>query len=122
MWVNITDSLLSVVLIIVLIPRIGIAGYAIVIVLMEGYNFILSMLRLKKRIRIKVNVPCAIVLPLISSLLSAYISKSLFIFGSHESALWLILKGVFMLSAFVVIYTALRLILSKTKKKRPYRN
>ena len=50
MWVNITDSLLSVILVWVLIPRLGIIGYAFVIVIMEGYNFALSIWRLKKKV------------------------------------------------------------------------
>ena len=120
MWVNITDSLLSVLLIVLLIPRIGIAGYAIVIVLMEGYNFVLSMLRLRKRIRIKVDFLSAIALPLICSLLSAHISRSLFIFGSKESVIWIVLKGVFMLSVFIVFYSVSNMIFKYQKKKRSY--
>ena len=120
MWVNITDSLLSVMLIVILIPRIGIAGYAIVIVLMEGYNFLLSMLRLRKRIRIRIDALSAIVLPLISSLAAAYLSRALFTFGSHESILWLILKGVFMLAIFVFIYVVLHTVFNLKKKKRSY--
>lgn len=122
MWVNITDSLLSVILIIILIPRIGIAGYAIVIVVMEGYNFLLSMIRLRKRIKIRIKLASAIVLPLVSAFSAAYISRSLFLFGSSESALWLILKGVFMLSVFVAVYSAMKLLIDKNKKKRPYAN
>ena len=111
MWVNITDSLLSVLLIVLLIPRIGIAGYAIAIVLMEGYNFVLSMIRLRKRIRIRVDFLSAVALPLICSLVAALISRSLFIFGSQESVIWIILKGVFMLSAFVAMYSITNIIL-----------
>lgn len=122
MWVNITDSLLSVILIVILIPRIGIAGYAIVIVVMEGYNFLLSILRLRKRIRIRVDMRSAIVLPIVSAFTAAYTSRSLFIFGSHESALWLVLKGVFMLAVFVLTYSVLNLAFSKIKTKRPYAN
>lgn len=113
MWVNITDSLISVLLIVLLIPRLGIAGYAIVIVVMEGYNFLLSMLRLKKRVQIRVSFINAVALPLISALASAYISKSLFVFGSREAVPWLILKGVFMLSAFIFIYSALKCVIRR---------
>jgi stage V sporulation protein B len=122
MWVNITDSLLSVILIVILIPRIGIAGYAIVIVVMEGYNFLLSMIRLGKRIRISVNIRTAILLPLISALSAAYLSRTLFIFGSHESVVWLLLKGVFMLSVFILVYSVLKAVLVNRKNKRPYAN
>ena len=120
MWVNITDSLLSVILIVILIPRIGIAGYAIVIVLMEGYNFLLSMLRLRKRIKIRVDFSSAVVLPLVASFLAAYLSRTLFIFGSQESVVWLILKGVFMMAIFLFIYTSVKLIFKSRIIKRPY--
>jgi stage V sporulation protein B len=120
MWVNITDSLLSLLLIILLIPRLGIAGYAVVIVVMEGYNFLLSTIRLRKRIRVEINVRDALLFPLVSSALAAYLSRSLFNFGSRESALWLILKGVFMLSVFVFVYSILRLFKSKKESERPY--
>ena len=46
MWVNITDSALSVALVWFLIPKMGILGYALVIIIMEAYNFILSYFRL----------------------------------------------------------------------------
>ena len=104
MWVNISDSLLSVFLVWLLIPRMGIMGYALVIVVMEGYNFLLSFLRLRKKIRLTLKPKKAIFLPLVASLISAYLSRTLFDFcGSTAASFWLIMKMLFALSITVCV-------------------
>ncbi len=109
MWVNISDSLLSVVLVWFLIPKLGITGYAVVIVVMEGYNFLLSVLRLRKRVAFKINPIEAVALPLAAAVLSAYLSKRLFAFsGSTVTPLWLILKIIFALSMLVAALSVMK--------------
>lgn len=104
MWVNITDSLLSVILVWFLIPRMGIMGYAVVIVIMESYNFALSFYRLKKTIHFNIMVGKAMIIPFLAALASAMLSRKLFDFsGSTADPLWLILKIVFALSVVVFI-------------------
>lgn len=116
MWVNITDSILSVLLVWVLIPRMGIMGYAVVIVAMEGYNFILSVLRLRKRIKFGISPVRAVLLPLVFSLLAARLSLSLFHFsGRATTPWWLFMKMLFALSAFV-FFSALSRVIAR---KRP---
>lgn len=96
MWVNICDSLLSVVLVWILIPRMGIMGYAVVIVVMEAFNFILSFIRLKGRVAFKIKPFSALVLPLLASLFGSFLAGRLFSFGgSVSSPLWLALKMIF---------------------------
>ena len=96
MWVNISDSLLSVILVWLLIPRLGIIGYAIVIVVMEAYNFTLSILRLKKHISFSISVLSSIAMPLCVSLLVALITRTIFSFGgSGVLGIWLFLKMIF---------------------------
>ena len=68
MWVNISDSLLSVILVWILIPRLGIMGYAVVIVIMEGYNFLLSVLRLARRVSFRIHPSRSLLLPLLTAL------------------------------------------------------
>ncbi len=120
MWVNISDSLLSVFLVWILIPRLGIAGYGIVIVVMEGYNFLLSILRLRSRISFKLSFFSSAVLPLSASLLSALISKRLFSFGGRFTPpIWLFLKLVFAVSVFIAMYLFFGLIKGKRKKPSP---
>ena len=106
MWVNIMDAALSVLLVWFLIPRMGIGGYALIIVIMEGFNFILSIGRLHKKIPFKVNFLRAFIFPLVAAIISVAISKSLFIMcGKEASALWFFLKLLFAICIFIAAYT-----------------
>ena len=103
MWVNISDSVLSIFLVWLLIPKMGISGYAIVIIVMEAYNFILSLLRLKCKIKFSFDPAKCLLLPLFSALLSAQLTKSLFVFcGVGASGYWLFMKITFSACAFIV--------------------
>ena len=113
MWVNISDSLLSVALVWILIPRLGIAGYALVIVIMEGYNFLLSVLRLYKKVRFRIDLLGAIFYPFVAALASALITRALFRFGSGESVVWTFAKLLFTLAVFVFFETVLEAIKHK---------
>ncbi len=107
MWVNISDSFLSIILVWVLIPRMGIAGYAVVIVVMEGYNFLLSATRLYAKIGFRITPFRSLILPLLSALLAAYLSEKMFVSGgSSAEPLWLILKIVFAVCVFLGVYIA----------------
>lgn len=109
MWVNISDSLLSVILVWVLIKKMGIGGYALVIVVMEGYNFILSAKRLYKRIRFKISIFKSIVIPAVSAFLSALLSNRLFnISGETSSPVWLFLRILFTAAVFIGSYTVFK--------------
>lgn len=104
MWVNITDSLLSVILVWILIPRMGIMGYAVVIVIMEGYNFLLSFLRLRKKISFSIEPLRSILIPLLSSGISAHFARTVFNFsGSATTPIGLVMKMLFALSITVFI-------------------
>ncbi len=118
MWVNITDSALSIFLVWLLIPKMGIAGYAVVIIVMEAYNFILSFLRLKSKIKFSFSWIKGLFLPLIAALLSAEVTKALFIFGgSSSSGYWLVMKIIFSSCAyFVFLKTASSLTALRRKR------
>ncbi len=117
MWVNISDSLLSVFLVWFLIPRLGIAGYALVIIVMELYNFILSLIRLKKRVAFEISPLKALVIPGVSALASAVLSKELFLMnGTVTTPIWLILKILFAVCVYLGIFMILRLPLTRVKK------
>ncbi len=104
MWVNITDSALSVILVWFLIPRMGIEGYGVVIIIMEAYNFLLSFMRLKRRVSFKIDIKRSGFVPFLASLVSVIISDRLFVFGgSGTKPLWLVLKMIFSLSVTVFI-------------------
>ena len=118
MWVNITDSLLSVILVWILIPKMGIMGYALVIVIMEAYNFALSFLRLRGKIRFKITPMLSLIVPLFSSLLAARIAKRLLAFsGGGVPSLWIILKIVFTLAVVFLILAVVDLLMNLGKRK-----
>ena len=118
MWVNITDSLLSVFLVWLLIPKMGIMGYAVVIVIMEGYNFVLSFLRLGRKIRFTIKLKCFTV-PLFAASLSAYICSRIFSFGgSGAGVIWLVMKMIFALSITVSICAFYNAFYVKIKNKK----
>ena len=96
MWINIADSFLSVFLVWVMIPIFDIVGYAMVIILMELFNFTFSYLRLRKRIDFTFN-PCrAFILPSLVAILSAILAKRAFIFvGRVATPLWIAMQIMF---------------------------
>ena len=121
MWVNITDSILSIVLVWILIPKLGILGYAIVIVIMEAYNFALSLWRLGSKVRFSLSPIKCFLMPLVSSLAASHLSDKLFCFGgSSTPAVWIALKILFTVCAVVFAYQilgfALNYILVKCRK------
>lgn len=107
MWVNIADSLLSVVLVWFLIPIFDILGYALVIIIMELFNFALSFIRLKGRVAFSIDLTRSLFLPLAIAVISVYLTKSLFVFsGNAEVGVWLALKIIFAASIFLAIFLA----------------
>ena len=114
MWVNISDSLLSVILVCLLIPKMGIMGYAVVIVIMEGYNFLLSFIRLSRRVRFKIDLKPSL-LCLFSSAISVALSNFLFRYGGASvSWMWVILKMIFALSIGVAAMSFSQILNKKT--------
>lgn len=111
MCVNISDSLLSVFLIWFLIPPLGIAGYGLVIIIMEAYNFTLSFIRLSKKTGVRIEIFRAFFLPLASAVISSQITHRLFKFGGTGVTVpWFILKIIFFLSAHLLFISAARLV------------
>lgn len=118
MWVNITDSLLSIVLVWTLIPSLGIMGYGIVIMVMEGYNFILSYLRLKKRISFRLNFLKSLFIPALSSLVSGLLSRKIFASaGAMTQPVWLFLELIFAACIFIAVNIMLSNVYIKIKNK-----
>ncbi len=119
MWVNITDSCLSVILVWFLIPRMGIMGYALVIVIMEGYNFLLSVWRLQKRVGFSIKPLESIVIPFLSSILSCSLTGMLFdLRGSTASAPHLTLKIIFSVCITVASFVLFNRIQNNSNAKK----
>ncbi len=118
MWVNISDSALSVILVWFLLPKTGISGYAVVIIIMEGYNFLFSFLRLRKRVKFKLDLLRSAVIPALAVFFSAFLSERIFYFGgSSVRVLWLILKMLFSLSVTVFFLSLARIRENQKKSK-----
>lgn len=116
MWVNITDSLLSIGLLYFLLPKLGITGYAVVILVMEGYNFTLSMLRLRRRVKLSISLVHHLLFPLLCALGAAWITNYLFLLnGSTTPYLFFFLKVIFFLSVFLLFYRPLA-----NRKRQPH--
>ena len=119
MWVNISDSLLSVILVCLLIPRMGIMGYAAVIVIMEAFNFSLSYMRLRTKVRPKIMPMRAIVFPALFAVTSAKIASSVLNFsGSCAPVLWLTMKIVFALCICLACLSLTDLLLQRVDKRK----
>lgn len=119
MWVNISDSLLSVFLVWTLIPRMGIMGYALVIVIMEGYNFLLSFIRLRKRVSFRIRPIDSIVIPLSASAVGIMITVGAFqSLGSSSTLFLILLKLVFALAITVAAYNLFLIVNSLLQSRR----
>lgn len=119
MWINISDSILSVALVWILIPKMGIMGYAVCIIAMEAYNFILSAIRLFGRIKFEISLLETLLLPLVAALVSSFFVRELFISaGGQTSALWLALEIVFAVCVFTGVYRMLILTFDILKQKK----
>ncbi len=103
MWVNIADSLLSVMLVWCLIPIFDISGYALCIILMEVFNFTLSFMRLRKRIAFRLSFFSSLVLPSLCAAFASWLALKMFSYnGSITTPYMLILKAVFAVCIFAL--------------------
>ncbi len=119
MWVNIADSLLSVILVWCLIPVLDISGYALCIILMEVFNFTLSFLRLKKRIAFGLPIFSSLVLPLLCAAFASWFALRMFPYnGSITTPYMLILKAVFAACVFALIMMVFSYIKNVKARKR----
>lgn len=119
MWVNISDSFLSIILVWTLIPRLGILGYAIAIIGMEAYNFALSAIRLRRHVAFRLDLIGSLVVPGAIATASAFASRRLFSMnGAVTTPLWLLLKMLFALCIFIGAYTLVKVVTSRPKDKK----
>ncbi len=79
MNVNILDTLLSVILVIVLLPSQGISGYILMVYITELINFTLSFMRLLDKTKIKLQIGRMVVSPLLSAVGAVSLSRLAFV-------------------------------------------
>ena len=119
MGVNIADSALSVLLVIILIPQFGITGYIITVYFTELVNAALSVTRLLTISGIRPNIMHIVLKPLLSVIVSAYIVKFIskgisFCLSSASFAL------VFNISLTVLVYFTLTVLTKGIKISKKY--
>lgn len=81
MWVNIADSLLSILLVILLLPPLGARGYTTVILLAEIFNLSLSLGRLVRKTGVRIDLLRALLPPLLGGLLALSLALPLELIG-----------------------------------------
>lgn len=85
MNVNIADAAISVIMVRLFVPKFGILGYVAVLYIAEIFNFALSAARLIKRCRFQFKICKWFLLPLALLIVSARLSKLLFVIISFEA-------------------------------------
>jgi stage V sporulation protein B len=119
MWVNIADSALSLVLVFFLLPPMGVPGYALVIILMEAFNFIMSARRLGKRISLRSAITWEMALPLPTAALASYFSTLIFASeNASSSPIPLICKIIVTICIFVFLDRIEWVVLCNIDKKK----
>lgn len=78
MFVNIADSLLSILLVLLLLPRMGAVGYVLVVILAELFNLSLSLLRLLLAVSPRIPLFCTLVAPTLAAVGAATLAFFLF--------------------------------------------
>ena len=118
MWINITDSLLSVILVYLLLPVFGVFGYAAMIIGMELYNFALSFRRLRGQIRFRLSPIASIAAPLAAALFSVTVCNRLFLMNGTVTQLpWMIAKLLFFICTYIGASTVLSSLVLKVPNK-----
>ncbi len=109
MWVNIFDSLLSIVLVLLLLPHFGAMGYVYVIVLAEVFNFACSIFRLQKKTGVGYRPLSALILPLAFAALAGTVTNRLIWVDPYVSTpLWLTLRLVFYMTLYFLGHQLIR--------------
>ena len=119
MAVNISDSVLSILLVLIILPKMGAVGYVLVIIIAEVFNFALSITGLTGAVSVRFDALRSLFLPLSAVFLSGTLCRRLPI---GEGALGLCVKTVIFaaLYFFFVILIEKIIYQRKTKKGKIY--
>lgn len=119
MRINIADAFMSVLIVFLLVPRIGIYGYVFEIFFCEIVNASFSVWKMLSVVRMRAEVLRRGLLPLISIILSTTLSKLIFGFLviGGPGALSLTLHIVFTAALYLMVLMLLELV-SRPKKKK----
>ncbi len=119
MWVNIADSLISIFLVMLLLPRFGAAGYIGVIVLAEGFNFSLSMGRLAATRRLSYSVWRSLILPALAAGVAVFAVRGLIPLEPRTLTLsWLLAEMLFAMVVYLAVLVVLDM-LARLRGRKP---
>jgi len=107
MWVNIFDSVISIVLVVLLLPIFGAKGYILVIILAEILNFSLSFGRLLYKVKVKLYAFDWLFCPLASAVLASMLTELLMPQGGGTGAWQMILRIVFCAVSYALVWCIL---------------
>ena len=102
MWVNIGDSLISILLVILILPSQGAIGYIWVVEIAEALNFAASLLRLVRVVHLRYSPLNSWVFPIAAALVGVFGVRWLLRIDQNTVTLpWLIAEMVFVLAVYL---------------------
>lgn len=118
MAVNMADSALSILLVWLILPVWGAAGYAAVIILAELFNFALSFSRLCRVLPIRFSLLRSCLLPAVAALLSAYaVHRFLWVDPYVTSLAWMIARMAFVGACYLAVLAGFTVLGRAGKRK-----
>ncbi len=116
MWVNIADAIVSILLVMLLLPKMGIFGYVLVIILAELVNFGFSYGRLLFVTGYRPHLRRELLLPAASAVTAYFLTRLLLPMDSTSASLvWTVLRMVFCASVYIFCY----ILGGEIKSRRP---
>ncbi|MGN1207711.1 MAG: polysaccharide biosynthesis C-terminal domain-containing protein, partial [Eubacteriales bacterium] len=119
MWVNIGDSLISILLVLLILPSQGAVGYVYVIEIAEALNFAFSLARLVRVTHIRYSFLKSWVFPLLTAALTAFGVRSLLRLDPMTVGVyWLMLEVVFAFAVYfglLALFSGMRRILHRSE-------
>ncbi len=121
MWVNIADSLLSILLVLFILPRAGAVGYIVVIVLAEAFNFALSLRRLIRTRRISYSFVRSLLLPAVAAAISVFSVRRLIPLERVGLTLpWLLAEMIFAMAVYLAVLSICNMIARRRGRSAPF--
>ncbi len=121
MWVNIADSLLSILLVLLILPHFGAVGYIWVIVLAEAFNFSLSIGRLAYTRRLKYSFLTSLIFPALAAGGAVWLVRVLMPLDPYTVTLpWLLAEMLLALVAYVAVLCLMDMIARLFRKPGVY--
>ena len=113
MCCNIIDLIVTITIIFFLVPKIGLMGFVISIIVSEILNFTISCIQLKKRINYVIPIFSSIILPIIASFF-AYFITSLLKISFSSIVIGLIFNITIFIVVFLIIVSGLNILLKNS--------